>query len=124
MSISDYITTVGIIVGVIGILVGIIGWKSLSTANQINNQASNISGSTIQQAQTITVNNGLDTYAIIKLSKETTQQELIDVVTRINEAESELSSIKHHVEKMPRIYVGKDEPKEPKKGDLWLPTED
>ncbi|WP_373482002.1 hypothetical protein [Acetobacterium sp.] len=120
MTISDYITIVGIIVGAIGIIVGVIGWKSLSTANKIRNQASDINNSTIQQAQTITVNNGLDNYAVIKLSKETTMEELRKIICQLNENENRITAVMDQMEKAPKLYVGKEEPLETKSGDVWF----
>ena len=69
---------VGIVVGVIGAIIGIIGWKSLATATKIKNKIEAGDHSSVQQAQVI--NNGLDAYAVIRLSRETTQEELKKVV--------------------------------------------
>ena len=67
----DWVTWFNTVVGVIGIVVGIIGWRSLSEATKIKNT---IKADTVQQAQII--HNGLDEYAVIRLTKETTQEEL------------------------------------------------
>ena len=67
----DWVTWFNTVVGVIGIVVGIIGWRSLSEATKIKNT---IKAYTVQQAQII--HNGLDEYAVIRLTKETTQEEL------------------------------------------------
>ena len=77
----DWITWINTIVGVIGIVVGIIGWKSLTTAAKINNKAKADNGASIQQAQVI--NNGLDSYAVIRLSKETTQEEVTKLIEKV-----------------------------------------
>lgn len=79
----ELVTIINTGVGIIGIIVGIIGWKSLTTAIKIRNTVKGAHDSTIQQAQII--NNGLDSYAVIKLSKETTQAELAEIVKRIDE---------------------------------------
>lgn len=84
---NEWSTIINTGVGIIGIIVGIIGWKSLSSATKIKNSIKGVNNSTVQQAQTITVNNGLDTYAVIKLSQETTQEELTEIVKRINDAD-------------------------------------
>ena len=67
----DWVTWLNTGVGVIGIVVGVIGWRSLSEATKIKNT---IKADTVQQAQII--HNGLDEYAVIRLTKETTQEEL------------------------------------------------
>lgn len=72
-------------VGVIGIIVGIIGWKSLSAAVKIRNNLNASGGSTIQQAQVIS--NGLDDYAVIRLSRDTTKEELQKIVNEIANSE-------------------------------------
>ena len=67
----EWVTWINTGVGVIGIIVGIIGWKSLSAATRIKNT---IKAENVQQAQII--HNGLDDYAVIRLTKETTQEKL------------------------------------------------
>ena len=81
MSISDVIGIIGIIVGVLGIVLSGIGIKCLMIAN--SNKIQQVKDSNIQQAQII--NNGLDTYAVIKLTKETTQEELENLIRRLPE---------------------------------------
>ena len=70
-TLNTLIGIVGAIVGIIGIIVGIIGLKNVTTAIKIKNS---IKADTVQQAQII--HNGLDDYAVIRLSRETTQEEL------------------------------------------------
>ena len=70
----NWVTLINTAVGIIGIIVGIIGWKSLSAATKIKNSIKTGDASNIQQAQVI--HNGLDDYAVIRLSRETTQEEL------------------------------------------------
>ena len=67
----EWVTWINTGVGIIGIIVGIIGWKSLSAATRIKNS---VKAENVQQAQII--HNGLDDYAVIRLTKETTQEEL------------------------------------------------
>lgn len=76
---------VGIVVGVIGAIVGVIGWKSLSSATKIKNNIKTGNSSNIQQAQVI--HNGLDEYAVIRLSRETTQEELKKVIETLHPME-------------------------------------
>lgn len=120
MSFGEWSTIINTGVGLVGIIVGIIGWKSLSYAIKIKNSIGDLHNSTIQQAQTITVNNGLDTYAVIKLSKETTQDELTEIVKRINETESKLSTVEEKLDNQPKIHVGSNPPTESKDGDIWF----
>ena len=70
----EWVTWINTGVGIIGIVVGIIGWKSLSTATKIKNTIKADKAATVQQAQVI--NNGLDSYAVIRLTRETTKEEL------------------------------------------------
>lgn len=123
MGFGEWSTIINSGVGIIGIIVGIIGWRSLSSATKIRNSIKNVQNSTVQQAQTITVNNGLDTYAVIKLSKETTQEELTEIVKRINDTEVKLSSVEKKVDNQPKIHIGSTEPVKLKEGDIWLQVE-
>lgn len=119
----DWVTWINTGVGVIGIVVGIIGWKSLTTATKINNKAKADNGASIQQAQTI--NNGLDSYAVIRLSKDTTQEELVRLVKELNVASKNdvndaISELEEKVDALPRIHVGPTEPHNFRNGDLWV----
>lgn len=132
----DWVTWINTAVGIIGIIVGIIGWKSLTTATKIKNKAKADNGASIQQAQTI--NNGLDSYAVIRLSKDTTQEELVrlvkeidlvsknDVANAISEhvlpTQKQLNELEEKVEAMPKIHVGPIAPENPQDGDLWVDT--
>ena len=60
-------------------------WKSLSAAVKIRNNLNASGGSTIQQAQVIS--NGLDAYAVIRLSRDTTKEELQKIVDEIANSE-------------------------------------
>ena len=129
----DWVTWINTGVGVIGIVVGIIGWKSLSNATKIKNS---IKANTVQQAQVI--HNGLDAYAVIRLSRETTQEELKKVIDTIqmpvweeidslvtakNDTNEELQRLKNEVDSIPKIHVGTGEPENLKNGDIWLQIE-
>ncbi|MCL2577124.1 MAG: hypothetical protein FWE27_03630 [Defluviitaleaceae bacterium] len=76
LSISDYIAIIGIIVGVIGIIVGIIGVKCLTVANKIKNIANEDENSTIQQAQVMPVNRGLNSADAVDLAPKTKKTEI------------------------------------------------
>lgn len=71
---NTIIGVVGIIVGAIGIIVGIIGWKSLSTVTKVKNKANADNGATIQQASTMTINNGLSSREVSDLATETAEK--------------------------------------------------
>ena len=119
MSFSDWLGLLGLIVGVIGVVVGIIGCFNLSKANKI--KAKKISGGTINQAETLIVNNGVDTYAVIKIAKETTQEELKDVVDGLEATTLDLGKLRKEVEAMPKIYAGEGlPPSNLKNGDIYL----
>ena len=130
---NTIVGVVGIIVGIIGAIIGIIGWKSLATATKISNRAKANNGSTVQQAQII--HNGLDDYAVIRLSRETTQEELqrlvasLQLVTEkeIKELGNEITDVTKDIRKlnetvnsMPRIHIGKEPPQNVKNGDIWF----
>ena len=121
MGFNEWLAVINTIIGAIGVVVGIIGARSLHTAIKIKNSINNVQNSTIQQAQTITMNNGMDTYAVIKLSRDTTQAELTKIVTRINEAESTLKTVETKVDEMPKIHISDHSPTESlHDGDIWL----
>ena len=130
---NTIVGVVGIIVGIIGAIIGIIGWKSLATATKISNRAKANNGSTVQQAQII--HNGLDDYAVIRLSKETTQEELqrlvasLQLVTEkeikelgneITDVTKDMRKLNETVNSMPRIHIGKEPPQNMKNGDIWF----
>jgi len=118
MQFGEWLGVIGILVGLIGIIVGIIGGRSLYISRSMNNTIKNPKDSTIQQAQTI--NNGLDSYAVIKLSKDTTKEELQSIVSSLAINEKKLGEIEQKMDKSPNIFVGTEEPKDSKEGDLWL----
>lgn len=74
-TLNTIVGIIGIIVGIIGAVVGIIGLNCVTNAVKIKNS---IKADTVQQAQII--HNGLDDYAVIRLSRETTQEELKKVI--------------------------------------------
>lgn len=133
----DWVTWVNTLVGIVGIVVGIIGWKSLSVATKIKNSARADNNSTIQQAQII--NNGIDSYAVIRLSRETTQEELQKLIDRLKlitkeemddivsqkmePAEQKIDTLQETVQKMPRIHISNEEPTELRDGDIWAKIE-
>ena len=118
MDTQDVCAIINTVVGIIGIIVGIIGGKALSAANKNRSKIKNANNSTIQQAQII--NNGLDSYAVIKLSQETTQEELANIIERINNAERKLDETVNNIENSPKIFTRKDSPENPKEGDIWI----
>ena len=72
MSIYVWLNIASIIVAVIGIVIGFIGYKSLKIANKTINKAKNTGAGSIQQAEII--NNGLDTYDVVKLSQDVAEK--------------------------------------------------
>ena len=135
-TLNTIVGIIGIVVGVIGAIVGVIGWNSITTANNIKNRAKADNGATIQQAQTI--HNGMDSYAVIRLSKDTTQEELarlvkeIHLVTkndlenvvsdRVTPTQQRVEDLEQRVDAMPRIFTGDKEPENPREGDIWIAT--
>lgn len=122
MSFSDWIGIWSLIVGVVGAVVGIIGCLNLSKANKI--VAKCITNSKITQAETLIVNNGVDTYAVIKIAKETTQEELKNIVDNLAATTLDLKELKKQVDEIPRIYSGKEPPPDNlRDGDVYLQLE-
>ena len=112
MSFSDWIGIWSLIVGVVGAVVGIIGCLNLSKANKI------------AQAETLIVNNGVDTYAVIKIAKETTQEELKNIENNLAATTLDLKELQKQVDEIPRIYSGKEPPPDNlRDGDVYLQLE-
>ena len=121
-TLNTIVGIVGAVVGIIGIIVGLIGLKSVSTAIKIKNS---IKADTVQQAQVI--HNGLDDYAVIRLSRETTQEELKKVIEslqpptweeidsmvteKVKSTDEKLQELKNEVDGIPRLdaLIEKDE---------------
>ncbi len=132
----EWVTWINTGVGIIGIVVGIIGWKSLSTATKIKNTIKADKAATVQQAQVI--NNGLDSYAVIRLTRETTKEELQkaiadlqplvwedldDMSEKVNATNEQVKELTGRIDKMPNIHVGKEPPEHLKNGDIWFSIE-
>ena len=132
----EWVTWINTGVGIIGIVVGIIGWKSLSTATKIKNTIKADKAATVQQAQVI--NNGLDSYAVIRLTRETTKEELQkaiadlqplvwedldDMSEIVNATNEQVKELTGRIDKMPNIHVGKEPPEHLKNGDIWFSIE-
>ena len=119
MSLSEWVGIVGVVVSIIGIIVGVIGAKSLNKANQIT--AATISGSTLTQGENVTIiNQGSDTYAIMKIAKDVTQAEIAAVMQKLGDVKREINNVKNDVNSMTRIHVGKEKPANMRNGDLWF----
>ena len=122
MSFSDIIGIAGLAVGIIGVVVGIIGCLNLSKANKL--KAREINNSTVNQAETLIVQNGLDCYAVIKLAQDTTKEELIKITEALSATKLDLAKLREEVDKMPRIYSGKEPPPDNlRNGDLYFQYE-
>lgn len=120
---SNLFEIINCIVGVIGTLVGIMGCFCLSKANKL--KAKEIRNSTINQAETLIVQNGLDSYAVIKLAKETTKEELQTITTSLSATTLDLKKLREELDKRPKIYFGTEPPPEGKlrNGDLYIQYE-
>ena len=121
MQISDLIGVIGIVVGIIGIIVGIIGVKCLA-ANKTKNIVRDANDSTINQAQVIYT--GLDAYAVIKLTQDTTKSELVEIIDRLSNNEEITDKLVVDLSQRPSFHVGKNEPSNPKAGSIWFEIED
>lgn len=100
-TLNTVVGIVGAIVGIIGIVVGLIGLKSVSTAIKIKNS---IKADTVQQAQII--HNGLDDYAVIRLSQQTTKEELGKIIENLQlPSRKEIQELKKEIDNIPRLDV-------------------
>ena len=86
------------------------------------NENNNCSG-TINQAKTIIVKEGLDTYAVVKIAKDVTEQELREVVDVLSATVLDVQELSRAMELLPKIHIGKDFPKDAKDGDIFLCVE-
>ena len=119
-TLNTLVGIVGAIVGIIGIIVGIIGLKNVTTVIKIKNS---IKADTVQHAQII--HNGLDDYAVIRPSRETTQEELKkvietfkplmweeidDIVTeKVKSTDEKVQKLKEEVNSIPRLDIHVEE---------------
>ena len=100
-TLNTVVGIIGAIVGIIGIVVGLIGLKSVSTAIKIKNS---IKADTVQQAQII--HNGLDDYAVIRLSQQTTKEELGKIIENLQlPSRKEIQELKKEIDNIPRLDV-------------------
>ena len=122
MSFSDIVGLASLVVGIVGVVVGIIGCLNLSKANKI--KAKEIQNSTINQAETMIVQNGMDCYAVIKLAQDTTKEELKGITDILSATTLDLKELRKELDEMPRIYSGKEPPPSNlKDGDIYLQYE-
>lgn len=110
MSFSDVIGVAGLVVGIIGVIVGIIGCLCITKANEI--KAKEINNSVINQAETLIVQNGVDTYAVIKLAQDTTKEELKSITDMLAATTFDLENLREEVNSMPKIFSGTGPPPE------------
>lgn len=134
---NDWVTWINTAVGLIGIIVGLIGVKNIYDAKKIFNSVKAGDNANIQQAEVIY--NGLDNYAVIKLSKEATKEELEKVISemqplreadleelfmrRISPTEKQLMQLKEDFDKQPKISFGREEPTNLTDGDIYIKIE-
>ena len=117
MSFSDVVGIISLIVGVVGVVVGIIGCCCLTKANKL--KAKEIHDSTINQAETLIVHNGMDSYAVIKLATETTKEELKGIADTLSATTLDLKKLRSEIEGMSKTHIGKELPQSIKNGDLF-----
>lgn len=108
MSIDRIIGIASLIVGIVGVVVGMIGCFCLSKSNKL--RAKEIRDSTINQADTMIVNNGADTYAIIKIAKDVTQEELRSITETLSATTLDLEKLKKDIDDMTKIHFGMGPP--------------
>ena len=87
---NDIATWINTAIGIIGIVVGIIGWRSLSAATKIVNKVEAKNIDQVQNAQVINNTNGLDSYAVIRLTRDTTKDELHRIIDDFNNSNTEI----------------------------------
>ena len=87
---NDIATWINTAIGIIGIVVGIIGWRSLSAATKIVNKVEAKNIDQVQNAKVINNTNGLDSYAVIRLTRDTTKDELQRIIDDFNNSNTEI----------------------------------
>ena len=105
-------------------------------SNKIQKHYQADKAATVQQAQVI--NNGLDSYAVIRFTRETTKEELQkaiadlqplvwedldDMSEKVNATNEQVKELTGRIDKMPNIHVGKEPPEHLKNGDIWFSIE-
>lgn len=119
MAADRIINIVSLCFGIISVIVGIIGIFCLSEANKL--KAKEIQNSTINQANTMIVNNGVDTYAIIKIAQDVTQEELRAITETLSATTLDLEKLKREIADIPKIHHGPEPlPTHLKDGDIYL----
>ena len=118
MSFSDIVGLASLVVGIVGVVVGIIGCLNLSKANKI--KAKGIQNSTINQAETMIVQNGMDCYAVIKLAQDTTKEELKGITDTLSATTLDLKELRREIDAMHKIHIGREIPLDMKEGDLYF----
>ena len=119
LTFSDWIGIIGLAVGLVGVVVGIIGCFNLSKANKLKTKK--ISNSTINQTETMIVNNGLDNYAVIKLARDTTKEELQEITETLSATTLDLQKLREEVDAMPRFSHGVEPPTgQAREGDIYF----
>ena len=53
-----------------------------------------------------------------------TQEELINIVERINITDSKVSSVEKKINSQPKVHIGSTKPEELKDGDIWFEIKD
>jgi len=101
------------------VCVGIIGCVCITKANNL--KAKEIKDSTINQGENITtINIGADEYLVIKIARETTQEELKAFISRITDLKTEIDQANQRLDKVPEFICSESEPENPKDGAIWL----
>lgn len=124
MLLSDVLGIISIFISILGLCISCFCFNKIYKikANNCNiNQADNLNQShIINNAGTLIVENGIDKYAVIKIAKDTTQEELKEIVYNLSATKLDLQELKNQVNSMPKIHVGSNTPTNLKNGDIFF----
>lgn len=89
MGTSEWLGIIGIVLSVVSIIVGLCAHSKLNKFS-----ARDIKNSTIAQGENVTIiNNGTDAYAIVKIAKDVTQEEIKKLAERLESIKEEVQLV-------------------------------
>lgn len=132
-TLNTVVGIIGIVVGIIGAVVGVIGWKSITTATEINNKARAGKGSTINQGNTY--NYGISEETVRLITNDMTKEEMCRLIIRLIPINTDddncvakrlaagnvkADDFENIFAELPTIYYGQKEPTNMKDGNIWF----
>lgn len=89
MGLSEWLGIIGILLSLVSIIIGICAHSKLN-----KNIAKNIDNSTVTQGENVTIiNNGTDVYAVVKIAKDVTQEEMKKLSEKLESLKEEVQFV-------------------------------